>query len=83
MSIGWWDAENGIWTDKDVSDQEIDPTTKIVNFKIKRVSPVAVLLPRITDFPYVSWFLRQTEDNLAVLEVVGKRMEFRFVLTGS
>jgi len=44
---------------------------------------VAVLLPRITDFPYTSWFLRCTEDNKAILEVVGKRMEFRFVLTGS
>jgi len=58
VSIGWWDAESGTWTDKDVSEQNIDNVTKVVNFKIKRFAPVAVLLPRITDFPYTSWFLR-------------------------
>ena len=58
VSIGWWDAENGTWTDKDVSEQNIDNVSKVVNFKIKRFAPVAVLLPRITDFPFNSWFLR-------------------------
>jgi cancer susceptibility candidate protein 1 len=82
ISIGWWDASTGTWTDKDVSEQDINLETKIVQFKIKKIAPVSVLLPRNTDFPFTSWFLRCVSNNKAILEVTGKRMEFRFVITG-
>jgi hypothetical protein len=54
-----------------------------LGFRIKKLAPVAVLLPRITDFPFSTWFLRCISDKKAVLEVTGKRMDFRFILEGS
>jgi hypothetical protein len=82
ISIGWWDEENGVWTDAGVTDQDINLETKVVQFRVTKLAPYAVLLPRNTDFPFSSWFLRCTSDTQAILDVYGKRMDFRFILTG-
>lgn len=81
LNVAWWDSSVGDWTNRDVTEVAYDNTTKILNFKIKKLAPMALLMSRTTDFPYKHWFIRAVSDEKVMLDIEGKRMNFSFVIT--
>lgn len=47
-------------------------------FRTNRLAPMAYLQDRCTDYPYTSWKLRCIEDEKAILDIEGKRMNITF-----
>ena len=81
--ICWWDDNNSAWTNRDVEIESIDAEKKTIRFLIKKLAPMALLISRTTDYPYNSWYIRcvSPEKNMVVLDIEGKRMPFKFVVT--
>jgi hypothetical protein len=57
---------------------KFDPEKKLLTFTTLRLAPLAFIQERCTDYPYSSWKLRCTEEQKAILDIVGKRETFRF-----
>ena len=49
-----------------------------MSFTTKKFAPFAFLQERTTDFPYAKWDLRCTGDATAILDIYGKRQNFKF-----
>ena len=58
-----WDKENNCWSPDLIEESfELDIPDKKIDFQTKRLAPIALLIPRCTDYPYKSWKLRCVED---------------------
>jgi hypothetical protein len=75
--VCWWDGNN--WTDAEVSDVNIED--KQISFKIKKIAPIALVIPRTTDYPYNYWYLRAVAQDKVLLDIEGKRMKITFAIT--
>ena len=75
-----------VWSDKDACWQpelieesfELDIPEKKIDFSTKALSPIALLLPRCTDYPYKSWKLRCVDDQKAIMDIETKRLSISF-----
>jgi hypothetical protein len=81
LNVAWWDTSINDWTNRDVTEAALDLSTKILSFKIKKLAPMALLLSKTIDFPYIFWFLRAVSNDRVLLDLEGKRMTFGFVIT--
>ena len=81
LQLCWWDQASSIWTDTDISDVSIDRESKIVSFKTKKLAPMALLLPRISDYPYSYFFIRSVSDTEALIDLTGPRLSYKFRIT--
>jgi len=81
--ICWWDENQSAWTNRDVEIESIDQERKIVKFLIKKLAPMALLISRTTEYPYVSWYIRciNSDKSAVALDIEGKRMAFKFIVT--
>lgn len=57
-----------------------DLDKKIITFNTLRLAPFAFLQERSVDFPYQKWKLRCVGNEKAILDIVGKRDTFRFMI---
>ena len=78
VEVGWWDEKNKEWQLEDLDEVKINKTTREVSFKTMRLAPFAYLQNRCTDYPYVSWKLRCTAPDVAILDIQTKRINLVF-----
>mmetsp|Transcript_9273 Transcript_9273/g.9272 ORF Transcript_9273/g.9272 Transcript_9273/m.9272 type:complete len:424 (+) Transcript_9273:342-1613(+) len=79
--VCWWDSTTLSWSNNEIADLNFDAVSKTIAFKIKKLAPLAVVIPRITDYPYSYFYLRAVSDDKVLLDVTGKRMPFSFIIT--
>ena len=72
--VGVWDEEKEIWDTSEISDLTYDPKNKSLKFGLAKFAPLAYLQPKTLDYPYDSWYIRSTGDQVAILTIMTKRM---------
>ncbi|OMJ83049.1 hypothetical protein SteCoe_16080 [Stentor coeruleus] len=81
VRIALWDYDSSSWTENEISEILLNPETKQVNFKTKKLAPFAMLSSRITDYPYSFFFIRAVSDDKVLLDIKGKRIDMQFIIT--
>mmetsp|Transcript_24178 Transcript_24178/g.23756 ORF Transcript_24178/g.23756 Transcript_24178/m.23756 type:complete len:114 (+) Transcript_24178:1091-1432(+) len=66
------------WRTELIGDLQYDKAAKKLEFTTKKLSPLAYIQPRTTDYPYKSWKLRCIEDEVALLDIETKRLTLTF-----
>lgn len=72
-----WDSNE--WQEADISEVAFDG--RQVNFRTRRLVPLAVLMPKITYYPYTYWYLRAVSNEKVLLQLQSPRMTFDFEIT--
>lgn len=73
IKVGVWDAENRCWNTDSIEDLTFDREKRWLDFSTRHFAPIAYLQPKITDYPYDSWYIRSTENQKGLLTLVTKR----------
>lgn len=55
-----------------------DKAKRELEFQSRKFAPIAYLQPKITDFPYDSWYIRCIGDQKALLSIKTKRIDINF-----
>ena len=78
IKVGWWDEENRRWRKND--DMEIKDSfeNRVIEIKVSRYSPFAILQSRVTFYPYNGWKLRMVEKPAN--EATGEQAEKVIIL---
>lgn len=71
-----WVPETKSWTLDYPNDIELK--NKVFEVGTPRLTPISFFQPRTVDFPYISWKLRSIEDEVAQLDLEGRRMTLKF-----
>lgn len=61
-----------------MDDVKYDPDKKLLTFSTSKLVPLAYVQERCVDYPYLSWKLRCVADNVAIVDIQGKRQTIRF-----
>lgn len=68
-----WDEKERKWSTVEIDDLQLDKTSRKLEFTTRRLSQMAFLQSRCTDYPYKRWKLRCTENQKAVLDIETRR----------
>lgn len=71
--VGWWDAEQGCWSEEEVAGVAFDRAARQLTFTSLHLAPLALIQPRSTDLPYLSWRLQPAGPSSARLRVQTQR----------
>ena len=76
--MGVWDEKELTWSTDLIDDYQIDTSTRKLEFTTRKLSQMAFLQSRCTDYPFKSWKLRCVGNQRAILDIVTKRIELTF-----
>lgn len=79
--VGWWDAEQGVWSEEEVAGIAFDATARQLTFSTLHLAPLALIQPRTADLPYTGWQLRPTGPASALLQVDTQRLRVELAVT--
>lgn len=68
LTVGLY-VQNAGWTKQGVSNITIDQREMSAKFETSKLLPLSILLPKCTDVPYKSFFLRCSSTELALLDI--------------
>jgi cancer susceptibility candidate protein 1 len=76
-----WDKEKCQWSNEHVDDVRYNWETKALTASVLELAPLALYMPRNVDYPYKSWKVRCVDNDMAILDVVGRRLNLTFEVT--
>ena len=68
LTVGMF-VQNTGWTDNGISSVVVEPKDMSVKFETSKLLPLSLLLPKCTDCPYRSFFLRCSSTEAALLDI--------------
>jgi hypothetical protein len=68
ITIGLFEQGKG-WTKNGIFNAQADLKDLTIRCEISRLLPISILLPKCTDCPYKSFFLRCTSTEVALLDL--------------
>jgi cancer susceptibility candidate protein 1 len=73
IRVGVWDEKEKVWSTAEIDDLQLDKSSRKLEFVTRKLSQMAFLQSRCTDYPYKRWKLRCTENQKAVLDIETRR----------
>jgi cancer susceptibility candidate protein 1 len=70
-----------LWTTDEIEEVKFEKIRRHLEFRTKKLAPLAYVIDRCIDYPYKSWYMRCTGENKALLDIVTKRGLFVFEIT--
>lgn len=74
MKMGVWDTSTNTWNSELIEELNFDKAKRELSFKTRKFAPIAFLQPKTIDFPYDSWYLRCTDEQVGLLTINTKRI---------
>ena len=81
LKVALWDSNTKTWTTEGVENVKLEKDGRSLEFKIVKLAPLSFVIDRCIDFPYKGWYIRCTELDKALLDLVTKRERFIFEIT--
>jgi hypothetical protein len=82
LKAGLWDSNTKTWTTDNIEGEvKLGKEGRSLEFKTAKLAPLAFVVDRCIDFPYKGWYIRCTELDKALLDLVTKRERFVFEIT--
>ena len=72
VKIALWDETANDWTEEGLGDYQYADASRLAQFYITGVGMLALIRPRIGEFPYRSWSLQPIRDINGEIEVIEK-----------
>lgn len=82
VKIAIWDSARRQWSHDQTGEVAgFNFAERKIKFTTNKFDPMAMLQSRCTDYPYVSWKLRCTDNETALLDLQTKRLSLTFQIT--
>ena len=82
VKIAIWNDESSQWSHEHTGEvAAFNFAERKIKFTTLKFAPMAMLQSRCTDYPYQSWKLRCTDNDVALLDLQTKRLNLVFEIS--
>ena len=81
LKVALWEQKIKAWTTDGIEDVKLDRSKRHLEFRTTKLAPMAFVIDRCTDYPYVNWYMRCVGPDKALLDLMTKRGLLVFEIT--
>jgi len=82
VKIAIWDERQLCWSHEHTGEvAAFNFAERMIKFTTLKFAPMAMLQSRCTDYPYLGWKLRCTDNDIALLDIDTRRINLRFEIS--